>query len=128
MLMLPLTRLGLRFKGLSFTQRWLGARMRDIRSGDDTTEAIRYARAVRLAAEHGAGETVCLPRSLVLWALLRRRGMKAELRIGVSVASIGPRRFHAWVEHNGTVVNDAPNVAEHYLPFGGTLDPGDTGF
>jgi hypothetical protein len=47
----------------------------------------------------------CLPRSLTLWWLLRRRGIESELRLGVrkdgdSIVA------HAWVECEGEVVGD----------------------
>jgi hypothetical protein len=57
----------------------------------------------------------CLPQSLVLWYLLRRRGLPAELRIGVRKAA-GDFTAHAWVEHAGQVVNDDPDVAQRFTP------------
>jgi len=48
----------------------------------------------------------CLPRSLTLWWILRRYGVKAELRLGVRNAG---ERFaaHAWVVCHGTVIGEA---------------------
>jgi hypothetical protein len=63
----------------------------------------------------------CLPRSLSLWRMLRRRGIDAVVRIG---AKMSGRRLdgHAWVEVDGKVVNDRPDVAKEFTPLrlGGT--------
>jgi hypothetical protein len=73
-------------------------------------EAQRIARLVAIAAHHGLYRATCLRQSLALWWLLRRRGIPAELRIGVRKDS-GDLQAHAWVEHAG-----AP------------LDPGSPGY
>ncbi len=51
----------------------------------------------------------CLPRSLILLTLLRRRGLAAELKVGVNKS---PEAFqaHAWLEHEGQIVLDTPEV------------------
>jgi hypothetical protein len=58
----------------------------------------------------------CLEQSLVLWWLLRRRGIDAELRIGGRKES---DRFeaHAWVELDSQVLNDASAEHRHFVPF-----------
>jgi hypothetical protein len=60
----------------------------------------------------------CLQRSVVLWRVLRRRELEAELRIGVRKEAAGGRQFHAWVEHDGEVLNDVPHVRERFTTFG----------
>lgn len=84
--------------------------------------ALRVAELVDVASRQGPFRAPCLPRSLVLWGLLRKRGMDARLRIGVRR---GPNGFdaHAWVEHDGAVLNDRPDVAERYKPFGRSIEP-----
>lgn len=57
----------------------------------------------------------CLSRSIVLWWRLRRRGLAPDLRLGVSLAG-GEFAAHAWVEHEGRVLNDTPDVARRYPP------------
>jgi hypothetical protein len=58
----------------------------------------------------------CLRRSLTLWVLLRRGGREAVLRIGVPRDD--PRAtMHAWVELDGMVIGDRPDVTERFLPF-----------
>jgi len=62
----------------------------------------------------------CLERSLVLWWLLRRRGIPAELRIG---ARKDAQKFeaHAWVEYGGSAVNQADETHLHFTPFDGPI-------
>lgn len=82
-------------------------------------QALRAGRwmgtRVAAVAERMPGRPRCLVRSLVLWSVLRRRGIPAELRLGVARA--GGFAAHAWVEVDGTAVNDAPDVAARYAPF-----------
>ena len=55
---------------------------------------------VRIAATYGPLRTTCLPRAVVLSALLQRLGFTAEVKLGVRQ---GQRGFeaHAWVEVDG---------------------------
>lgn len=80
---------------------------------DPTTDAVE---AIHLAARYAPIPVNCLLRSLVLVLLLRRRGVKAELRFGVRRQN-GRFEAHAWVERAGDVLNDDPDVARHYRPF-----------
>jgi len=56
---------------------------------------------------------LCLQRSAATTMLLRRHGWSAEMVIGAQVL---PFRAHAWVEVDGTVVNDKPYVADIFQP------------
>lgn len=60
----------------------------------------------------------CLGRSLVLWFLLRRRGIDAELVLGAVANGTSEFLAHAWVEVDGKPVNDTPDVRERYGSFG----------
>ena len=55
--------------------------------------------------------SLCLQRSATLTCLLRKSGVRAEMVLGVQQL---PFRAHAWVEVNGSVVNDKPYVSEIY--------------
>jgi len=78
--------------------------------------AQHTVRAVRSAELHGLATPNCLERSLTLWWLLRRQGVGGELRIGAR--KNGSRlEAHAWVELNGQVLNDSPEVHTHYSRF-----------
>jgi hypothetical protein len=57
----------------------------------------------------------CLPRTILLWSLLRRQGIAADVRIGVRSDSEG-FQAHAWIEWNGEVLNDAAEVGIQYFP------------
>jgi hypothetical protein len=63
------------------------------------------ARIVRIAATHGPVHATCLPRAVVLWALLRHEGLSPEVKLGVRR---GEHRVeaHAWVEVNGCSLDD----------------------
>lgn len=59
----------------------------------------------------------CLERSLVLWWLLRRRGIGATFRLGARKAS-GAFEAHAWVEFDGAVLNDPAGTHLNFIRFG----------
>lgn len=56
----------------------------------------------------------CLPRSLVLWRLVRARG--GVIRLGVARPAPQAIAAHAWIELAGRPLNDAADVAERYAP------------
>jgi hypothetical protein len=60
--------------------------------------------------------TNCLEQSLVVWWLLRRRGIAADLRIG---ARKDQQRFeaHAWVEFRGMALGSGGEDHLHFVPF-----------
>ncbi len=66
----------------------------------------------------------CLSRSLALLLLLRRGGHAAQLRLGVSLAG-GAFAAHAWVELDGRVLNDRPDVSTRYRPLVGPTPAAD---
>jgi hypothetical protein len=80
------------------------------------------ARMAAAAARNFFFSTNCLEQSLVLWWLLRRRGIAAELRIGARKEF---ERFeaHAWVEVDSAVLNDTSAVHQHFVPFDGPVTP-----
>jgi hypothetical protein len=75
----------------------------------------RAVRTVDVAAELLPGVATCLAKSLVVRALLQRRGITAELRIGVCMEPSG-LAAHAWVEVDGRPVNEAPGIADVFEP------------
>jgi len=83
---------------------------------DAQASAERLAHLVDVASRHGPYNATCLRRSLALRWLLRRRGMPAELRIGVARADQNVRA-HAWVELAGRVVNDHASVVADYAAY-----------
>ena len=58
----------------------------------------------------------CLERSILLWSLLRRRGIESELKIGVANED-SSMRAHAWVEIDGAPINEQPQLREQFTAF-----------
>jgi hypothetical protein len=81
------------------------------------SDARASAEAVGIVAGRPVIGARCLGRSLVLWFLLRRRGIDAELVIGADLPQDGALPAHAWVEVAGEPVNDAANVRERFGSF-----------
>lgn len=82
-------------------------------SQSTVADVLRMAGA---AARNLFFSTNCLEQSLVLWWLLRRRGIAADLRIG---ARKDDQRFeaHAWVEFRGMALNSGGEDHLHFTPF-----------
>lgn len=74
-------------------------------------------RWIPIAARYVPGGTTCLVRSLGLVGVLRRRGIRAELRIGVGDTRPA-LKAHAWVEVDGVPVNESAEIAGRYRAFG----------
>jgi Transglutaminase-like superfamily len=125
MVLLPITGAALRVIGF---QRWKSivaiAIPREIPLRAVTpellVEASEVARMVAAAAREGIFQGRCLEKSLVLWLLLSRKRIPAELRIGVRQSEKG-FEAHAWVEVQGTIVNDAEDLVHNYVPFRGDV-------
>ncbi len=119
LMMLPFTAVALRLLGF---RRWRAALARLVPAPaeqepqNSRARAALTARMVRAASREGLRRANCLEQSLVLWWLLRRQDLAAELRIGVRKQAA---RFeaHAWVVHDGLVLNDSEDIHRHYSPF-----------
>jgi hypothetical protein len=83
---------------------------------NDVARARVDARWLRSAARHHIIEAHCLHRSLALHKWLRRQSLPSELKVGVRM-NAGALLAHAWVELDGTVINDPPSVVSAYQPF-----------
>ncbi len=75
----------------------------------DVTETI--CAAVDMACVWYWKEVLCLQRSAATTCLLKQHGVPAQMMIG---AQQMPFKAHAWVEVEGTVVNDKPYMREMY--------------
>lgn len=67
--------------------------------------------AVDRAQTYLVRQALCLQRSIVITRLLQNRGICAET---VIAAHLMPFKSHAWVEIDGEVVSDSPNVQRYY--------------
>jgi hypothetical protein len=77
----------------------------------DPEQCRRVCAMVNRAQVYYPKKAMCLQHSAVVTCLLRRKGVPAEM---VLAAQEFPPKGHAWVEVEGTVVNDKPSVREIY--------------
>jgi hypothetical protein len=111
-LMLLAVRVRLKARGFGPSVAWAKAQaLRASGPGLAPEEVERAAYHVAVAAAFFPGRAVCLEQSLALYLLLRRRGVPAELRIGVQVY---PFYAHAWVELDGRPVNEDVETVEKF--------------
>ncbi|MEO1428197.1 MAG: lasso peptide biosynthesis B2 protein [Cyanobacteria bacterium J06632_19] len=120
LLLLPLVAISLKFWGLKRTQtglaRLLPSAKNQVENSLRHSQIIKTIAMVRLAARYYQPWANCLKKSLVLWGLLRHQGIESELRIGVQREAI-KFEAHAWVECEGFVLNDTPDVRDRYAMF-----------
>ena len=111
---------GLRVFGFQRTQGALGVAEAPggCRRGLDEAQAI--ARIVHAAANRNPLRPSCLARSIVLVHQLRRRGLAAEIRIGVAKPD-GRLAAHAWVEHDGVALAETDASRDAYAPLDATV-------
>lgn len=109
LLLLPSVSAGLRLLGLrrvlALTAAVPPARRRA--SEDDRRAATRIPWLVEVAARCVRPRPNCLAKALVVSSLLRRRGLAAQLVVGVSKAG-GRLEGHAWVELDGAALGADP--------------------
>jgi hypothetical protein len=86
------------------------------RSGGRSSEVDPTALASRVAAAASLypRRALCLEQSLVLFVLLRRRGIAAELRFGVRPY---PFLAHAWIEVAGEPLHERADVVAQLAHF-----------
>jgi hypothetical protein len=113
-LCMPLFWLGVHVLGLARLQSLLRRRVAEVCLPPSEIQAM--GELVNLAARRSPLPATCLTRSLLLTWLLQRRGVRAELRIGVRIADDG-LQAHAWVECEGRPVNDKADIAKDFAPF-----------
>lgn len=122
-ILLPLVDVSLRLRGLRGTATIL-AQFCPQPEPDKTvelSEVRRVVRMVKLAVKYSPPWASCLRKSLVLWYLLRRKGIETELRIG-SRRNEGKFEGHAWIEYQGMVLNDTPDVRQRFVMFKQPID------
>lgn len=104
---LPIIIAGVRLLGYKRVHRLLSVPRTAIPqpSNSRRTDADRIAAMVQLAARHGLVRGNCLSRSLLLWRMLQRRRIPAEIRFGVR-SDVAGMQAHAWVEQDGRALED----------------------
>ncbi len=125
-LLLPAIGVALNLLGFGRTQRLLARLTRDainfqpVNTPAESNQARQLARLVAITANHGPYRATCLRQSLALWWLLRRRGLVADLRIGVR-KDAGNLQAHAWVEHRGEPLGQSDLLGyAHFAGWGST--------
>ncbi|PJF27237.1 MAG: hypothetical protein CUN53_04820 [Phototrophicales bacterium] len=87
----------------------------------DRARALAYGRLINKAGKRLPNIT-CLRRSLLVWWMLRWARLPSVLKIAVKHS--GGTTSHSWVEHDGIVINDAPDIALLYpIVFSDVLNP-----
>ncbi|MBT8249440.1 MAG: lasso peptide biosynthesis B2 protein [Acidimicrobiia bacterium] len=122
--LLHLVRIGFRLMGFQRIRHLLVRKTPDVPNRDETSNletARRAAVLVAVASKYSLGHPNCLARSLTSAILLSRMSISSDLRLGVKKTPNSPV-FHAWVEVQGQVVNDDPEVASEYIAFAGDPD------
>lgn len=120
MFLLPIVAASLKTLGLRRTQSWLTRNSLGPvppPTGQTLANIRRTAQMVAVACRQHPIRSNCLPRTILLWSFLQRRGIGTDVRIGVRYNAQGQFKSHAWLEWNGDVLNDAADVARQYLPF-----------
>lgn len=117
---LPIVAAGLRVWSLGTIQ----SRLSPVPGVSHGIDPSRVAFLVEKVASNHVYRANCLERSLVLWWLLEREGIRSEIRFGVRPSRNGAAPdFHAWVEKDGNVLNDRPDIADEFLPFDDPIGP-----
>lgn len=121
--LLPVVAVYLRARGFRRTNEALRNRLskqqiHGVSEGASAEALQKTCRMVRAGAQHGIGHPTCLEQSLVLWYLLRSQRIPARFRIGVR-KNTGKFEAHAWVEYDGTPLNQSEEVHQHYAAFEG---------
>jgi hypothetical protein len=102
--------LTLRLRGFNALHRLLQKRkVKQVRKHGQPSEAL--SNAVDLGCVFYFRQVLPLERSAAAALLLRRHGWPADLILGVQIF---PYESYAWVEVEGRIVNDQPNLLEVY--------------
>jgi Transglutaminase-like superfamily len=121
LLLLPLTVVAQRLLGFARCRGALERLMARVgvshRAVEDVaTEARATTRLFDRAVRHCPCKTSCMHQALVLWWVLRRRGIASRLWIGVH-KDRGRFEAHAWVECRGSVLNDPDSLYQRFTSF-----------
>ena len=118
--LLPLVAVSLHLRGFRATQAALQRFLSNANPEHDpallSKNAAMTAHMVSAADRHGLVHPSCLAKSLTLWWLLERQGIASHLRIGIR-KEVEKFEAHAWVEREGTALNEPEKHHHHYATF-----------
>jgi hypothetical protein len=132
--LLPMTALRVQRLGLKETTAWLNRARPPANGGpaahtDALAQAHRTAQLAAQAVRYSLVKGKCLSQSIVLWHLLKCQGIHSDLRIGVKKVDdrlpFAGDNFdaHAWVEYQGELLNERPDVYERFAVIQHSLFP-----
>ena len=117
---LPVVALELKLRGFAHTQaalqRKLSLPQPELSPELVKTRTALTAHMINAADRHGLVHPSCLAKSMVLWWLLGRQGIRTQLRIGIRKQE---EKFeaHSWVERDGVALNEPDEHHKHYAAF-----------
>ena len=119
-LLIPIVEIWMRKRSFRRCQAGL-IRMADLFPRVSSPPSIERAQSIAALVDTGNRRyslyiADCLTRSLVLQYMLRRRNIPATLRLGVRTIT-GQFEAHAWVEYEGSALNELEDVRTVYAPF-----------
>ena len=114
--LLPIFWIGLRVLSWHRVLVWLDRSAIFWRTHHSINDWATIGALANIAGKHVPFGSTCLTRSLALTWLLRRHSVSCELRIGVRFVQ-GNFEAHAWVEHEGTPINDTNDVTARFAMF-----------
>ncbi|SDJ33303.1 Transglutaminase-like superfamily protein [Pedobacter sp. ok626] len=112
-----LTEATLRFTSLKTTEKLLSFFRKNVPAPDQHETRVildKYTTLFNQMNQLAFSKGRCLSQSLVMRMLLNRKGISAELKIGLSQHK-GIFDSHAWLEKEGVLLNDHPSVIANYL-------------
>lgn len=108
-----ITRFLLRTIGFQRTIVLLGAIPPTLNAVEYTDPMWAYEVAFVSKWRYGAS---CLDRSVFLWFIMRQHSLTGDLRIGIATSG-DVIDGHAWVEHDGWVLNDRQDISDDFAVF-----------
>ena len=125
----PAVSISLKIRGFQATRKSLfgfrrvssnRSRLGFIEPFQENEHARLTARMVNAAVYHVWPSSSCLEKSLALWWMLRTQGISSELRIGARKIK-DKFEAHAWVEREGSALNEPRQEHRHYAKFDSTF-------
>jgi hypothetical protein len=117
LILMPLVKAAVRRARFARTADYLARQSAVPRRIVEPVEIAAVARAVSIVANRRFVGEKCLVRSLVLWFLLRRRGIDAVLVIGAPAGMAVGDVAHAWVEFDGAPLEENPGIRDEFPAF-----------
>ena len=100
----------------------LGKRIGFKKESEIIEKAFQISRIVSIAARYGFFQATCLRRSLLIWCLLRREGIRSTIEFGIKKTN-ADLQAHAWVQIDGVVISERDGTYQQYQPIGSTIPP-----